>query len=87
MKMMSRTRSTSISGVTFMSALACGSSPGDDAFRAVVLVRVLHYWPPPAAPGLFFFSVMSAMFSICALRKASMTSMIAEYLASLSPLR
>src|SRR4029079_16390601 len=58
-----------------------------DRFGAVVLGRVPHYWAPPAPPGLFFFSVMSAMFSICALRNASITSMIAAYLASLSPLR
>ena len=38
----------------------------------------LPYWAPPAPPGLFFFSVMSAMFSIRAFRNASMTSMIAE---------
>src|SRR2546430_3586692 len=57
----------------------------DDLFGAEVFVRVLHYWPPPdvpVAPPLFFCSVMSAMLSICALRSASITSMIALYFAS-----
>ena len=48
MKMMSSTSSTSMSGVTFMSALACGVSPRDDPFGAVVLVRVRHGYLPPA---------------------------------------
>src|SRR5678816_1637590 len=61
--------------------------PLDDLFRAVVLVRVLHYWPPPDPPGLFLRSVIRAMFSIWALRRASMASMMAPYWASLSPLR
>ena len=88
MKMMRSTSSTSMSGVTFMSALACGTSAADDLFGAEMLVGVLHYCAPPAVcPGTFFFSVISAMFSICALRSASMASMIAAYLASLSPLR
>ena len=42
MKMTSRTRSTSMSGVTFMSALACGSFALDDLLGAVVLVCVSH---------------------------------------------
>src|SRR4029079_18914916 len=54
---------------------------GDDPLGAAVLVGVRHY----------FFSclrsVIRAMFSICALRSASMASMIAAYFASLSPFR
>ncbi len=62
--------------------------PADDLLGAEVLVGVRHYWPPPSVcPGTFFFSVMSAMFSICALRSASIASMIALYFASLSPFR
>ena len=52
MKMMSSTSSTSMSGVTFMSALACGVSPRDDLLGAEVLVRVRHdYLPPTGAVG------------------------------------
>ena len=88
MKMMSSTSSTSMSGVTFMSALACGTSPrttfsAPKCLWACAITGLL----PSVCPGTFFFSVMSAMFSICALRSASIASMIALYLASLSPFR
>src|SRR5262249_20676825 len=60
----------------------------DDLFGAVVRVSVLHYRAPPEVlPSTCLGSVMSAMFSICALRNASMAVMIASYFASLSPLR
>src|SRR5262249_46366320 len=63
--------------------------PRDDFFGAEMLVCVRHRYCPffalSSAPGLR--SVMSAMFSICALRSASMASMIAAYFASLSPFR
>ncbi len=42
MKMMRSTSSTSMSGVTFMSALACGVSPADDLLSAEVIVSVRH---------------------------------------------
>ena len=46
MKMTSSTSSTSISGVTFMSALACGISRRDDRFGAEVMLCVRHQSPP-----------------------------------------
>ena len=50
-----------MSGVTFMSALACGSLPRDDALGAEVLVGVCHdYLPPALSPGCRFRSVISA---------------------------
>lgn len=51
--------------------------------------RVLDQPPPPAVlpPWSVLGSVMRAIFSICALRSASMACMIAEYFAFLSPFR
>ena len=76
-----------MSGVTFMSALACGISPVTTLSAPWCLCACCITGLPRPPPGLFFRSVMSAMFSICALRNASIASMIAEYCASLSPLR
>ena len=54
-----------MSGVTFMSALACGVSPADDFLCAEMLMRVRHdYFPPAGAFGSFFGSVMRPMSSI-----------------------
>ena len=67
MKMMRSTSSTSMSGVTFMSALACGVSPRDDFLRAEVIVCVLHdYLPPARAFARGLGSVMRPMSSIWA---------------------
>ena len=52
MKMIRSTSSTSMSGVTFMSALACGISPVTTRLGAEVLVSVRHYLPPAGAPRL-----------------------------------
>ena len=48
MKMTSSTSSTSIIGVTFMSAVGCGISADDDLVGAEMVVMVRHYSPPPA---------------------------------------
>ena len=65
MKMMRSTSSTSMSGVTFMSALACGVSPRDDLLRAEVLVCVRHgYLPPTLRVVGVFGSVMRPMSSM-----------------------
>ena len=79
-----------MSGVTFMSALACGIEPVTTFSAPWCLCACCMLLASPGglaglAPVLR--SVIRAMFSICALRMASIASMIAEYLASLSPLR
>ena len=89
MKMISSTSSTSMSGVTFMSAEASGSRAGDDLLGAVVHVGVMTLLrlPVRAARRLRSVSVMSATVSIPAFRSASIIFMMAPYGASLSPLR
>ena len=80
MKMTSSTRSTSISGVTFMSELACGISALKTVVGAEVLVAVsvfeCHYcWPP--AELAFGFSVMRPMSSMPAARSWSIVAITA----------
>src|SRR4029450_5535249 len=59
----------------------------DGLFGAELLVCVGHdYLPPAGAFGSFFGSVMRPMSSIPTARRLSIASMIALYLASLSPL-
>ena len=71
MKMISSTSSTSMSGVTFMSALACGISPlttfsAPKCLCACVMATCL----PSVVGGGFFGSVMRPMSSICRPREA-----------------
>ena len=74
MKMTSSTSSTSMSGVTFISALACERLCPYDLVGAEMMV-VCHYRPPAALFGSCFGSVISPMSSIPASRSSSIASM------------
>ena len=66
MKMTSRTRSTSISGVTFMSALGVQFLGLEDILCTKVLfasAMLNGHYSPPACPALALFSTMRPMSS------------------------
>ena len=67
MKITSSTSSTSMSGVTFMSAVGVRHLGRDDLVGAEVMMCVRHQLPPaPASPGFLRVSVIRPTFSICA---------------------
>ena len=78
MKMTSSTSSTSISGVTFMSAAGVRDLGLEDRVGAEVLwLCVCHYCWPPAAPPAPASSVMRPMSSMPACRSWSIAAMTA----------
>ena len=77
MKMTSSTRSTSISGVTFMSAAGLRNLGLEDGVGAEVLVMMCHYCWPPARRCPAGFSVMRPMSSAPAARSWSIAAITA----------
>ena len=84
MKMTSSTSSTSIIGVTFMSAVACGISAVTTLSAPKCLCACAITYSPPSAvsPGFRFVSVMRPTFSICASRILSIICITDAYGAS-----